>query len=389
MEKTRNKPKELLPYGMILTRLFKHVVSIFPELEIDHYISYDRVMHPLAPHYERKTRSDHGKKRPRDSNASSSSTTLNHPSSSHLLDDIIDVNDEESNDSSLRSNDPYDDRGNCTVSGNKTAPDNSTNSPRVNTVVEAAKDQTNLHTDNLDNPGLSGSTSSRKDTKDIRYATETGVLEGIPGTILSNDAYEFKGENIEYFGQLFESPEPGVGQNNDNGVMLILLVYVDDIIVTGNNVDEIYKFKQFLGSKFLINDLDRLKYFLGIEVLDVDNEIYLTQRKYCTKLLTEFGMLACNPCSNPIEVNPDNKKIVMHNPMQSHLRLSFRVLRYLKREHGLCITFKESENTDIKVFVDSDWEKCKVTRRSIIGYIVFLGNSLVSWDKESVDRFAG
>ncbi|GJR82568.1 hypothetical protein Tco_0153353 [Tanacetum coccineum] len=96
MEKTRNKPKELLPYGMLLTRLFKHVVSIFPELAIDHYISYDRVMHPFAPHYERKTRSDHGKKRPCDSNASSSFTTLNHPSSSHLLDDIVDVNDEES-----------------------------------------------------------------------------------------------------------------------------------------------------------------------------------------------------------------------------------------------------------------------------------------------------
>ncbi|GJY35723.1 hypothetical protein Tco_0421101 [Tanacetum coccineum] len=81
---------------MLLTRLFKHVVSVFLELAIDHYISYDRVMHSLAPHYERKTRSDHGKKRPRDSNASSSSTTQNHPSSSHPLDDIVDVNDEES-----------------------------------------------------------------------------------------------------------------------------------------------------------------------------------------------------------------------------------------------------------------------------------------------------
>ncbi|GJR85141.1 hypothetical protein Tco_0209152 [Tanacetum coccineum] len=52
MEKTRNKPKELLSYGMLLTRLFKQVVSIFPELAIDHYISYDRFMHPFAPHYE-------------------------------------------------------------------------------------------------------------------------------------------------------------------------------------------------------------------------------------------------------------------------------------------------------------------------------------------------
>ncbi|GKC10930.1 hypothetical protein Tco_1007712, partial [Tanacetum coccineum] len=96
MEKTQSKPKELLPYGMILTRLFKHVVSVFPELAIDLYISHDRVMHSLAPHYERKTQSDHGKKRPHESNASSSSITLNHPSLSHLLDDTLDKNDDES-----------------------------------------------------------------------------------------------------------------------------------------------------------------------------------------------------------------------------------------------------------------------------------------------------
>ncbi|GKD35277.1 hypothetical protein Tco_1250786 [Tanacetum coccineum] len=46
MEKTRSKPKELLPYGMLLTRLFKHVVSIFPELAIDRYISHDRLSFP-------------------------------------------------------------------------------------------------------------------------------------------------------------------------------------------------------------------------------------------------------------------------------------------------------------------------------------------------------
>ncbi|GJX48614.1 hypothetical protein Tco_0273804 [Tanacetum coccineum] len=64
-------------------------------------------MHPLAPYYERKTRSDRGKKRPRESNASSSSTTLNHPSPSHSLDDTLDENDDESfhsNSSSLSQN---------------------------------------------------------------------------------------------------------------------------------------------------------------------------------------------------------------------------------------------------------------------------------------------
>nr|GEW78084.1 retrovirus-related Pol polyprotein from transposon TNT 1-94 [Tanacetum cinerariifolium] len=64
--------------------------------QIDYYISHDRVMHPLALHYERKTRSDNGKKRPRELNASSSSTTVNHLSSSCELDDTIDENDDES-----------------------------------------------------------------------------------------------------------------------------------------------------------------------------------------------------------------------------------------------------------------------------------------------------
>ncbi|GJV87133.1 hypothetical protein Tco_1074782 [Tanacetum coccineum] len=100
MEKIQNKPKELLPYGILLTRLFKHVVSVFPELAIDHYLSHDRVMHTLAPYYERKTRSNHGKKRPHESNASSSSTTKNHPSSSRPLDAIV----EENNKESFRSN---------------------------------------------------------------------------------------------------------------------------------------------------------------------------------------------------------------------------------------------------------------------------------------------
>nr|GEZ39762.1 pentatricopeptide repeat-containing protein [Tanacetum cinerariifolium] len=98
MEKTQNKPKKLLPYGMLLTRLFKHVVFISPELVFDHYLTHDQAMHPLAPHYERKTRSDHGKKKLRESNtcSSSSPTTQNHPSSSLPLEDIVDKNDDES-----------------------------------------------------------------------------------------------------------------------------------------------------------------------------------------------------------------------------------------------------------------------------------------------------
>ncbi|GKF45631.1 hypothetical protein Tco_0135433, partial [Tanacetum coccineum] len=58
---------------------------------------------------------------------------------------------------------------------------------------------------------LFGSSSSRKDTKDTKYATEAEVLEGIQNTALSDD-YNSEGEDIEYFGQLFETPKTEVGQ---------------------------------------------------------------------------------------------------------------------------------------------------------------------------------
>ncbi|GJZ48192.1 hypothetical protein Tco_0602024 [Tanacetum coccineum] len=103
MEKTRFKPKELYLMVLLLTRLFKHVVSISPELAFDHYLSYDRFMYPLAPHYERKPQADRGKKRPRESNASSSSNTQNPPSSSLQIDDIVEDNDNESSHSNPSS----------------------------------------------------------------------------------------------------------------------------------------------------------------------------------------------------------------------------------------------------------------------------------------------
>ncbi|GKD98239.1 hypothetical protein Tco_1382136, partial [Tanacetum coccineum] len=92
MESIRNTPKAILPYGMLLTRLFTHIVSNLPKSSNDRYILCDHVMHPFAPHYEQKTRSDHGMKRYLSSNPSSSSNVLDHPSSSHHIDENNDVN---------------------------------------------------------------------------------------------------------------------------------------------------------------------------------------------------------------------------------------------------------------------------------------------------------
>ena len=68
----------------------------------------------------------------------------------------------------------------------------------------------------------------------------------------------------------------------------------------------------------------------------------------------------------------------MHRPTQSHLKLAFRVLRYLKESPGKGISVSRNDSWCMKVFVDSDWAKCKVTRKFVTGFGVYLGNNLVS-----------
>ncbi|GKB43654.1 ribonuclease H-like domain-containing protein [Tanacetum coccineum] len=91
--------------------------------------------------------------------------------------------------------------------------------------------------------------------------------------------------------------------SNKDGIFIAILVYVDDIVISRNNGLEIHKFKKFLSSKFMIEDLGLLKYFLGIKVLENENGLCLSQRKYCLELLSEYGMLSCKHAATPLQQN--------------------------------------------------------------------------------------
>jgi Reverse transcriptase (RNA-dependent DNA polymerase) len=82
-----------------------------------------------------------------------------------------------------------------------------------------------------------------------------------------------------------------------------VLVYVDDIIVTGSNQIEIDCVKKYLKQKFEIKDLGKLKYFLGIEIAHSKKWLFISQRKYVLDLLQETGKLGCKPAKTPIETN--------------------------------------------------------------------------------------
>src|SRR5664279_1876932 len=91
-------------------------------------------------------------------------------------------------------------------------------------------------------------------------------------------------------------------KHNSNGTTIVL-VYVDDIIITGDNQNEIEGVKRNLKQKFEIKDLGKLKYFLGIEIAHSTKGLFISQRKYVLDLLKETGKIGCKPAITPIDTN--------------------------------------------------------------------------------------
>ena len=91
--------------------------------------------------------------------------------------------------------------------------------------------------------------------------------------------------------------------HTSSGQCIYLIVYVDDIVITGNDQDGIKRLKQHLFSHFQTKDLGKLKYFLGIEIAQSKSGVVMNQRKYALEILGETGMLDCKPLDTPMDPN--------------------------------------------------------------------------------------
>ncbi|WP_286489548.1 reverse transcriptase domain-containing protein, partial [Escherichia coli] len=91
-------------------------------------------------------------------------------------------------------------------------------------------------------------------------------------------------------------------KRTDRGIIL-LVIYVDDLIITGDSDVDIQDVRLLLRQKFEMKDWGELRYFLGIEVVRTPHGILLLQRQYGLDMLSKYGMTGCKPISVPLELN--------------------------------------------------------------------------------------
>ncbi|XP_016164462.1 uncharacterized protein LOC107606981 [Arachis ipaensis] len=154
-----------------------------------------------------------------------------------------------------------------------------------------------------------------------------------------------------------------------------LLVYVDDLILAGNDLGEINAVKTVLNDRFKIKDIGDLKFFIGMEVARLKEGILLNQRKYAMDILKDAGF---ENCKLLLSLWTTLSQYLDH-PTTSHLSAVHRILRYIKASPATGIVFSTTSDLCVTGFANSNWAACPDSRRFVTAYYFYIGTSLVSW----------
>lgn len=226
--------------------------------------------------------------------------------------------------------------------------------------------------------------------------------------------------SLLHHGFLASKCDPSLFLLHTASLTIMVLVYVDDIIITGNSASFITALIKNLNTDFSLKQLGKLDYFLGIEVTHLPNgSLLLSQAKYLTDLLAKINMLNANGMPTPMVSTSKLSKIgspavsdptqfrsvvgalqyatltrpeisfsvnkvcqFLSNPLEEHWKAVKRILRYLSGtlHHGLLIQpASPHQPLSLLGFCDADWASDPDDRRSTSGACVFLGPNLISW----------
>ncbi|KAD6796174.1 hypothetical protein E3N88_07070 [Mikania micrantha] len=200
---------------------------------------------------------------------------------------------------------------------------------------------------------------------------------------------------------------------------LLVQIYVDDIIFASSDPKLCADFTELMTKHFEMSAMGELQFFLGLQIKQSTDGIFIHQAKYTKDLLKKFDLQNCKPCSNPmssttqLDADLKGKSVdetlyrcmigsLMYltasrpdimfatcvcarfqaTPKESHLIAVKRIFRYLQGTQSLGIWYSNGHSCKLVAFSDSDYAGCKLTRKSTSGGCQFLGNCLVSWQSK-------
>ena len=207
-------------------------------------------------------------------------------------------------------------------------------------------------------------------------------------------------------------------RENETGIVIVC-IYVDDLIVGGDNEDEVEHVKTQLKQEFDMKDLGELRYFLGIEIIRTQEGIWLSQRQYALDMLSKYGMADCKPIAIPLDQNlrlradvgqvledvtmyrkivgsllyltisrPDLSYAVglesqfMQTPKKPHLDAVRRTLRYVSATLDYALFYETGADLEIFGYTDADWAGSSSDRRSTSGFMFSLGSAAITWSSK-------
>ncbi|GKD45866.1 putative ribonuclease H-like domain-containing protein [Tanacetum coccineum] len=202
----------------------------------------------------------------------------------------------------------------------------------------------------------------------------------------------------------------------DKGDILLVQVYVDDIIFGSTKKSLCVEFEQMMHKRFQMSSMGELTFFLGLQVKQKDDGIFISQDKYVADILKKFDFVTVKTASTPIETNKallkdeEAKDVDVHlyrsmigslmyltasrpdivfvvcacarfqvTPKVSHLHAVKRIFRYLKGQPKLGLWYPRDSPFDLEAFSDSDYAGASLDRKSTTGGCQFLGKRLISW----------
>ncbi|OBZ79951.1 Retrovirus-related Pol polyprotein from transposon TNT 1-94 [Grifola frondosa] len=238
----------------------------------------------------------------------------------------------------------------------------------------------------------------------------------------SREWYKKIRAEFESLGFTRSNADHSVFYKNEDGVLLIVAVYIDDMLIFCNSLPAVEALKADLGSHYDMTDLGEARRILNIKIIRdrARRTIELTQRQYVESILTHQGMADCRPVSTPMAQNLKLLKLsdaeidatpyqsalgsLMYamlgtrpdlafavgalskhaaHPGEEHWTALMHVYKYLRATTDLRLVYDGNAKGEFPLcYVDANWASDVNDRRSVTGYVYIMSGAAISWSSK-------